>query len=60
MVGEGLARNPRFLDHPGCLETPKSPDLHEDVENLAILRGLVEEGPGKRSQKRKRVASTDR
>lgn len=30
----------RFQNHPGCLETPKSPDLHEDVENLAILRGL--------------------
>jgi len=26
---------------PGCLETPKSPDLHEDLENLAVLRSLV-------------------
>jgi deoxyribonuclease IV len=32
----------RFRDLPGCLETPKSPDLHEDVENLAILRSLVD------------------
>ena len=31
----------RFRDTPGCLETPKSPDLHEDVENLAILRALL-------------------
>lgn len=32
---------PIFKKTPGCLETPKSPDLHEDVENLAILRGMV-------------------
>jgi deoxyribonuclease-4 len=30
-----------FKDLPGCLETPKSADLHEDVENLRILRSLV-------------------
>jgi len=23
------------------LETPKSEDMHEDVENLRILRGLI-------------------
>jgi deoxyribonuclease IV len=33
--------DPRFRDLPGCLETPKSADLHEDVENLAVLRGLL-------------------
>lgn len=33
-----------FDDLPGCLETPKSPDLHEDVENLKVLRSLVERG----------------
>ena len=33
--------DPQFEMHPACLETPKSKDLHEDVENLAILRGLV-------------------
>ena len=27
---------------PGLLETPKSDDLHEDRENLAVLRGLVD------------------
>jgi hypothetical protein len=32
----------RFRDSPGCLETPKSAHLHENVENLAILRLLVE------------------
>ena len=37
-----IVNDPRFHKHPGCLETPKSPDLHEDVENLAILRSLVE------------------
>jgi deoxyribonuclease-4 len=36
-----VVNDPRFETHPGCLETPKSKDLHEDVENLAILRSLV-------------------
>lgn len=36
-----IVNDPRFRDTPGCLETPKSPDLHEDVENLAILRSLL-------------------
>ena len=36
-----IVNDPRFRKHPGCLETPKSADLHEDVENLAILRSLV-------------------
>lgn len=35
-----ILNDARFASHPGCLETPKSPDLHEDVENLAILRSL--------------------
>ncbi len=48
-IGEGkigresfrpIVDDPRFDDLPGCLETPKSADLHEDVENLAILRAL--------------------
>lgn len=38
-----IVNDARFADLPGCLETPKSKDLHEDVENLAILRSLVEE-----------------
>jgi len=37
-----IVNDPRFPKHPGCLETPKSEDLHEDIENLAILRSLVE------------------
>src|SRR5204862_1533022 len=37
-----IVNDPRFRPHPGCLETPKSPDLHEDVENLATLRSLLE------------------
>ena len=36
-----IVNDERFRDLPGCLETPKSTDLHEDVENLAVLRGLV-------------------
>jgi deoxyribonuclease IV len=49
-IGEGkigrdafrrIVNDARFRDLPGCLETPKSPDLHEDVQNLAILRSLV-------------------
>lgn len=31
----------RFHAHPALLETPKSDDLHEDIENLARLRSLV-------------------
>ena len=37
-----LVNDPRFVDHPMVLETPKSEDLHEDRENLARLRGLCE------------------
>jgi deoxyribonuclease-4 len=36
-----IVNDARFKNHPGCLETPKSKDLHEDVENLAVLRALV-------------------
>jgi deoxyribonuclease-4 len=36
-----IVSDPRFRNLPGCLETPKSDDLHEDVENLALLRSLV-------------------
>ena len=35
-----IVNDPRFADHPGCLETPKSADLHEDAENLETLRSL--------------------
>jgi deoxyribonuclease-4 len=36
-----IVNDVRFKKHPGCLETPKSDDLHEDVQNLAILRALA-------------------
>ena len=36
-----IVNDDRFQNTPGCLETFKSPDLHEDVENLATLRSLV-------------------
>ena len=36
-----LLNDPRLGDKPMLLETPKSDDLHEDVENLALLRGLI-------------------
>jgi len=36
-----IVNDPRFQDHPGCLETPKSEDLHEDIHNLKTLRSLV-------------------
>jgi len=35
-----LMNDPRFLRVPKILETPKGPDLAEDIENLAVLRGL--------------------
>lgn len=37
-----LVNDKRFKNIPMILETPKGPDLKEDVENLAILRGLRE------------------
>jgi len=42
-----IVNDPRFRDVPGCLETPKSKDLHEDVENLAVLRALVKSAGSK-------------
>ena len=39
-----IVNDGRFKKHPGCLETPKSEDLHEDVENLATLRSLADMG----------------
>ncbi len=38
-----IVNDPRFEQLPGCLETPKSADLQEDVENLRVLRSLLEE-----------------
>lgn len=36
-----LLNDPRFAQVPMVLETPKSEDMHEDVENLALLRELI-------------------
>jgi deoxyribonuclease-4 len=46
-----IVNDPRCAGLPGCLETPKSKDLHEDIENLAILRGLF--GPVKREARKR-------
>jgi deoxyribonuclease IV len=46
-----ILNDPRFRDHPGCLETPKSKDMHEDVENLAVLRSLCEVKTSRRPAK---------
>ena len=35
-----VVRDPRWRKLPMVLETPKSDDLHEDVENLRVLRRL--------------------
>lgn len=56
-IGEGLIgregfaaviNDARFTDCPACLETPKSDDLKEDIENLRVLRSLLEKAAGKR------------
>lgn len=50
-IGKGLIglegfrhvlNDPRLAGLPGLLETPKSDDLHEDAENLAVLKSLRE------------------
>lgn len=38
-----VLNDPCLAGLPGLLETPKSDDLHEDRENLALLRSLVEQ-----------------
>jgi len=37
-----FVNDPRLAHLPGLLETDKSDDLHEDIENLAKLRSLIE------------------
>jgi deoxyribonuclease-4 len=44
-----IVNDPRFVKTPACLETPKSDDLHEDIQNLATLRSLLVRPPAKRS-----------
>ncbi|MCP4536899.1 MAG: deoxyribonuclease IV [Chloroflexi bacterium] len=36
-----MMNDSRLAGLPGTLETPKGKDLHEDAENLAVLRSLV-------------------
>ena len=36
-----LMNDERFAHIPKILETPKSDDLHEDVENMGVLKGLL-------------------
>jgi deoxyribonuclease-4 len=46
-----LLHDPALRQVPMILETPKGPDLQEDIENLALLRSLLAEpdGPAKAS-----------
>jgi deoxyribonuclease-4 len=41
-----LLNDARFRALPMTLETPKGKDMAEDVENLALLRSLIEAQPG--------------
>ncbi len=41
-----IVNDQRFATTPGCLETPKSADLHEDIENMERLRSLLLRGGG--------------
>jgi deoxyribonuclease-4 len=38
-----LLNDPRFRKLPMILETPKGPDMKEDVENLKVLRNLLKD-----------------
>jgi len=38
---KNLLNDPRFKNIPMVLETPKGPELKEDIENLKILRSLI-------------------
>jgi len=52
-----LMNDSRFAAIPKILETDKSEDMHEDVENMALLRSLVRTGTqmsGKNGEIRKR------
>lgn len=55
-----IVTDPRFRDLPGCLETPKSADLHEDAENLAVLRKLRAGGPPHSLPRRQSTAGLER
>ena len=38
-----LVNDPRLQHVPMLLETPKGPELREDIENLALLRSLIDD-----------------
>ncbi|HHY41106.1 MAG TPA: deoxyribonuclease IV [Syntrophaceticus sp.] len=38
-----IVNNPQLKPLPMLLETPKGPDLKEDIDNLSLLRSLIEE-----------------
>jgi len=37
-----IVNDPRFARLPGCIETPKSKGLRADIQNLTVLRSLIE------------------
>ena len=39
---KNILNDPRWRALPGVLETPKGPEMKEDVVNLRVLRGLIE------------------
>jgi deoxyribonuclease-4 len=39
-----FVRDPDLAELPGILETPKGPDMREDVENLRLLETLGRSG----------------
>lgn len=47
-----LMNDPRFARIPKILETPKGPEMKEDIENMQVLRRLVENRGGLRSEVR--------
>jgi deoxyribonuclease-4 len=64
-IGEGwigkdgfrtIVNDSRFKKTPACLETPKSKDLKEDIQNLTTLRLLVSDICSTRMKRRSMVA----
>src|SRR6185369_283377 len=64
-IGEGwigkdgfrtIVNDSRFKKTPACLETPKSKDLKEDIQNLTTLRMLVSNICSTRMKRRSMVA----
>jgi deoxyribonuclease-4 len=49
--------DPRFKAHPMVLETPKGPDLREDMDNLKTLRKLML--PARRKRPKQQVRGSN-